>query len=204
MGGCKPKDLIGIPWMLAFALRDDGWYLRQDIRWSKPNPMPESVTDRCTKSHEYVFLLSKSKRYYFDHKAIMEPAVYPTGSRKDRRNSNSKRMKTPGAMMQGVHCSEKLGTIRDFRNKRDVWAVPTAAYKGAHFATFPPALIEPCILAGTPEGGVVLDPFTGSGTVAEVALKSFRHFVGIDLNPDYIKIAENRVASLLAQQRLDL
>lgn len=184
----KPKDLIGIPWMLAFALRKDGWYLRQDIIWHKPNPMPESVKDRCTKSHEYVFMLSKSPKYYFDHDAIQEPVNYPMAE---------------GIKFGGI----KYGNAREgfeiysgneyqsngVRNKRDVWSVIPAHYKEAHFATFPTALVEPMILAGCPKGGVVLDPFMGSGTVGVVAKMNNRNYIGCELNAEYIKMAENRI-----------
>jgi DNA modification methylase len=191
MGGCKPKDLIGIPWMLAFALRDDGWHLRQDIIWHKTNPMPESVKDRCTKSHEYVFLLSKSRCYFFDQSKIKEQASYRGGNK-----SSSKRTADPSAMTQRVHYSDRFRASRDTRNKHDVWTVSTAAYRGAHFAVFPEKLVEPCILAGCPEGGIVLDPFLGTGTTAVVAFNHSRHFVGIDLNAEYIEVAEKRIAQL--------
>jgi DNA modification methylase len=182
----KPKDLIGIPWMLAFALRFDGWYLRQDIIWHKSNPMPESVTDRCTKSHEYIFLLSKSRKYYFDHQAIMEPAAYD--GRKDKLYKGGRK-----DMAGGAH--ERWQTVNGVpvRNKRDVWTVNTEAYRETHFATYPPALIAPCIKASCPEGGTVLDPFMGAGTTAMVARKLNRNFIGIELNPEYVKIAEQRL-----------
>ena len=169
---CKPKDLIGIPWLLAFALRNAGWYLRQDIIWHKPNPMPESVKDRCTKSHEYIFLFAKSQRYYFDSEAIQEPVVdYGTGK---------------------VWGEEKFTGMR---NKRDVWSVIPSHYKEAHFATFPEELIRPMILAGCPKDGIVLDPFMGSGTTAVVAKQNHRNYLGIELNPEYIKMAENRIST---------
>lgn len=180
--GLKPKDLIGIPWMVAFALRDDGWYLRQDIIWSKPNVMPESVKDRCTKSHEYIFLLSKSRKYYFDNDAIKEPASYPNDDRGSRTDARK------GTGYNAMH-----GKTGEYRNKRSVWTVNTKPYKGAHFAVFPFELIEPCILAGCPEGGTVLDPFMGSGTTGMVSLWHNREFIGIELNPEYIKLAEQRV-----------
>jgi len=144
--GIKPKDLIGIPWMLAFALRADGWYLRQDIIWHKPNPMPESVRDRCTKAHEYVFLLSKSEKYFFDSDAIKEPAAYPPGTREDVKKGGFKSKYANDVARKG---DESFRAIREFRNRRSVWSIATRPYKGAHFATFPPALIEPCILAGS-------------------------------------------------------
>lgn len=190
----KTKDLIGIPWMVAFALRADGWYLRQDIIWHKPNPMPESVTDRCTKAHEYIFLLSKSQRYYYDSDAIKEPLSQATiDDLANRKNMNNK----------GDHGGTRkdLARSRDeyvpddgMRNKRSVWTVTTKPYSGAHFATFPYDLIAPCILAGAPEGGVVLDPFMGSGTTAHTALRLGRQYIGCELNPEYIKLAQQRLA----------
>jgi DNA modification methylase len=190
--GLKHKDLVGIPWMLAFALRADGWYLRQDIIWHKPNPMPESVTDRCTKAHEYLFLLSKSERYYYDSEAMQEQAVQPDRKRMDRIGGNK--------YVEGVkHSDGSVFTGANTRNRRSVWTVNTRPYRGAHFATFPPALIEPCILAGCPKGGTVLDPFGGSGTTAEVALKSGRNVVLNELNPEYIKLAEARIAEATKQ-----
>jgi DNA modification methylase len=159
--GLKPKDLIGIPWMVAFALRADGWYLRQDIIWNKPNPMPESVRDRCTKAHEYMFLLSKSEKYFFDNEAMKEPAV-----------------------------------DGETRNRRSVWTVATRPYKGAHFATFPPALIEPCILAGSRPNDIVLDPFMGSGTTAVVAVKHGRRYIGCELNEEYGDLQDERIRAL--------
>jgi DNA modification methylase len=160
----KPKDLIGIPWRVAFALQADGWYLRQDIIWNKPNPMPESVNDRCTKAHEYIFLFSKSPRYYFDADTIKEASKYPNDNRKARSSLANKRV--PTARIAGIRPGSQT---YPFRNKRSVWTVTAKPYKGAHFATFPPDLIEPCVLAGTPNGGLVLDPFMGSGTTAMVA-----------------------------------
>lgn len=188
--GCKTKDLIGIPWMLAFALREDGWYLRQDIIWHKPNPMPESVRDRCTKSHEYIFLLSKSRRYYYDYKAIQEPARTTDFVIRDREAGQMN--KVPGrSHMNGLkHNRYKV------RNKRDVWSIPVRPFKGAHFATFPEELIKPCVLAGSRENGIVLDPFFGSGTTGVVATKFNRDFIGIELNSDYIDIAKRRLESV--------
>lgn len=188
--GIKPKDLFGIPWLLAFALRDAGWYLRQDIIWHKPNPMPESVRDRCTKSHEYIFLLSKSKRYYFDHEAIREPASYPDGPR------NMKPYDVPN-QRPGVNANvggsiHKIGA-RETRNKRSVWTVNTRPFKGAHFAVFPPDLIEPCILAGSRPGDVVLDPFMGSGTTAQVAEHLGRQWIGCELNEEYVPLQAERL-----------
>jgi len=210
----KPKDLMGIPWMLAFALRDDGWYLRQDIIWHKPNPMPESVKDRCTKAHEYIFLLSKSRRYYFDHEAIKEPCVGfnndpPAGSlgtfkpNTRRRKGNNKTFRGGGAYTNNQsfnnHTDAQNTSVGNkpnetgLKNKRSVWTVGTRGYKGAHFATFPPDLIKPCILAGCPENGTVLDPFSGSGTTGEVAEQSKRKYVGIELNPQYCELQEDRL-----------
>lgn len=198
--GIKPKDLIGIPWMLAFALRTDGWYLRQDIIWHKPNPMPESVTDRCTKSHEYIFLLSKSPHYYYDHEAIKEPTVYPVGSREDKKRGDFKGKYH--AHEEFKHISDSFRAIRNTRNKRDVWTVSTKPYRGAHFATFPKDLIEPCILAGCPIGGTVLDCFLGSGTVGEVAIENQRNFIGIELNKKYCDMAKRRTGT--TQIKLEL
>jgi DNA modification methylase len=186
----KPKDLIGIPWMVAFALRADGWYLRQDIIWHKPNPMPESVTNRCTKAHEYIFLLAKSQRYYYDHEAVKEPATESSMSRLAQpaltHQEGSTRVpgKTNGNMKAVGGAS---------RNRRSVWTVTTKPYKGAHFATFPADLIAPCIQAGAPEGGIVLDPFMGSGTTAHTALRLGRRYVGCELNGEYIKLANKRL-----------
>jgi len=199
---CKPKDLIGIPWMVAFALRNDGWYLRQDIIWAKPNPMPESVKDRCTKSHEYIFLLSKSAKYYYDAEAISEPVADSTVTRVFGKTNGV--MKAAAPRYGGKKYTEnpkmfyrtKSGNAYDYRerrNKRDVWMVSTKPFKGAHFATFPPDLIRPCIRAGSRSGGIVLDPFFGSGTVGMVAKQEGRRFIGIDINPDYSEMAFNRI-----------
>ncbi|WAX26329.1 putative DNA methyltransferase [Ralstonia phage p2110] len=184
--GLKDKDLIGIPWMLAFALRADGWYLRQDIIWHKPNPMPESVRDRCTKAHEYIFLLSKSERYFFDSEAMREEAV------KGAAGSDFRTGKT--VIHQGNRVSQKERVEDGKRNRRSVWNIATRPYKGAHFATFPPALIEPCILAGSRPGDIVLDPFMGSGTTAEVALQQGRQYLGCELNPEYEPLQQARIA----------
>lgn len=181
---CKEKDLIGIPWLLAFALRNSGWYLRQDIIWHKPNPMPEAVKDRCTKSHEYIFLLSKSSRYYFDYKSIQEPAV--------RQNTVSDRCDCDDEANSDSHNRSKFSSS-DVRNKRDVWSVIPSHYKEAHFATFPEELVFPMILAGCPKDGIVLDPFMGSGTTAVVAKQNHRNYIGIELNPEYVKMAESRI-----------
>jgi DNA modification methylase len=189
--GLKPKDLIGIPWMLAFALRADGWYLRQDIIWHKPNPMPESVRDRCTKAHEYIFLLSKSERYYFDAEAIAEPAIN-AGKVVTNNNGKNGQMGDFGATRGGFMTPEGV-TVKDTRNKRSVWTVTTKPYKGAHFATFPPDLIEPCILAGSRQGDIVLDPFMGSGTTAQVAVQHGRQYLGCELNPAYEAMQQERL-----------
>lgn len=222
--GLKQKDLMGIPWRLAFALQDDGWYLRQDIIWHKPNPMPESTRDRCTKSHEYVFLLSKSPRYYYDQNAIKEPVAASSivrlaqdleqqrGServldksngpmkavrpRRDsfRRNDSKREQAIPGQSL-GTHRSDREESTYplDTRNKRSVWSVPTVGFKGAHFATFPPDLIRPCILAGAPRGGVVLDPFGGAGTTSLVSMQEGRKSIICELNPEYAALARARI-----------
>ena len=189
--GTKPKDLVGIPWMLAFALRADGWYLRQDIIWHKPNPMPESVRDRCTKAHEYIFLLSKSPKYFFDNQAMQEPSTQ-LGKTNIRFGGNKY-----GDSDDPKHATKSGNTYVDSgkRNKRSVWTVTTRPFKGAHFATFPPALIEPCILAGCPEGGTVLDPFFGAGTTGLVAQRHNRKWIGCELNPEYAAIAQARIES---------
>ncbi|MBI5770903.1 MAG: site-specific DNA-methyltransferase [Verrucomicrobia bacterium] len=231
--GAKPKDMIGQPWRLAFALQADGWYLRQDIIWAKPNPMPESVRDRCTKAHEFLFLLTKSPRYFFDATAIKEPVsgtAHPRGSGLYRKITPAGWMTGAGAHSAIAHNTparrkvfgknSRVRVNRDadhqaeaqvrakqnrsfsaavcglvtHRNKRDVWLVAPRAYRGAHFATFPPALVEPCILAGCPRGGVALDPFGGSGTVAEVALKHGRRAVLVELNPAYHPLIAERLA----------
>ena len=230
----KSKDLIGIPWMLALALRNDGWYLRQDIIWHKPNPMPEPVKDRCVKSHEYIFLLSKKSKYYFDYEAIQEDAVckddrrggkaelsmvesvpmlviHNTISQKsfvkitDKRSKRDvreveeehyKNLQYDGQPNHTMHERRAQGCVDvcyEKRNKRDVWKVPTQAVKEAHFATFPEKLIEPCILAGCPMGGVVLDPFCGSGTTGVVSVRNERKFIGIELNPKYAEMSKNRI-----------
>lgn len=178
----KPKDLCGIPWRVAFALQADGWYLRQDIIWHKPNPMPESVTDRCTKAHEYIFLLSKSPKYYYNHEAIKEPATCAG----QMRGGSTQRYEQNKA---GMDC-KKYAT----RNKRSVWSTKPVSFKGAHFAVFPPELITPCILAGCPEGGTVLDPFSGSGTTAEVAIKAGCKAISCEINPEYIDMENQRLA----------
>ena len=186
VSGLKPKDLVGIPWRVAFALQADGWHLRQDIIWHKPNPMPESVQDRCTKSHEYIFLLTKSAKYFYDNNAISEPCDYPNegkwgGDNKGYDGNHTMKARNLLAYRNG----EK-------RNKRSVWAINTKPYKDAHFAVFPPKLPELCIKAGSSEGDTVLDPFFGSGTTGWVAQRLGRKWIGIELNPEYIKIAEKR------------
>lgn len=205
--GMKSKDLVGIPWMLAFALRADGWYLRQDIIWAKPNPMPESVTDRCTKSHEYLFLLSKSERYYYDQEAILEDVSAGTHARlaqdveaqigSERENGGQKTNGNMSPAGSGTKNNESfdaaMAIMPDKRNKRSVWTIPTQGYAEAHFATFPEALVEPCILAGSREGDTVLDPFCGSGTTGAVALRYARNFIGIEINPAYASLAEKRI-----------
>ena len=189
--GLKPKDLIGIPWRVAFALQQDGWYLRSDIIWHKPNPMPESVTDRPTKSHEYLFLLTKSPRYYYDHEAIKEEALHPNIKHKSNKKPEGASVAYIGNPPTNLG---RAGTSDNgLRNKRDVWTITTKPFKGAHFAVMPEALVEPCVLAGSAEGDTVLDPFTGSGTVAVVANRHGRNFVGTELNADYAEIARERI-----------
>ena len=186
--GLKEKDLIGIPWMLAFALRADGWYLRQDIIWHKPNPMPESVKDRCTKSHEYIFLLSKSKQYYYNNEAIKEPAKdWGTRDRTKGKYHNA-----------GTGLSPHTGLSKSYptKNKRSVWSVTNKPYKGAHFAVYPPDLIEPCILAGSEEGDIILDPFMGSGTTAMVAKKHNRNYIGCELHEEYASLQTDRIRTI--------
>jgi DNA modification methylase len=203
--GIKGKDLIGIPWMLAFALRADGWYLRQDIIWHKPNPMPESVQDRCTKAHEYIFLLSKSQKYYYDRMSIAEPAAYAEQHANKTTSWGNK--KKEAGVKNNLEQYQQLGiennkTCLDggMANKRSVWSVPVKGYDGAHFAVFPQELIEPCILAGAPVGGIVLDPFMGSGTTAQVAQNLGRKYLGCELNPEYKPLQDKR----LRQQALEL
>ena len=248
LAGLKDKDLIGIPWRVAFALQADGWYLRSDIIWSKPNPMPESVTDRPTKAHEYLFLLSKSKQYFYDADAIKEPAIYREDERSfgnaggNRHGDDGRLYKPPYA--SGKHGGEngtrykplpdgqsRIRVVRDkqrghsrrhagfnerwdsmeregqcsaMRNKRSVWTVATSSFPEAHFATFPPDLIKPCVLAGSRHGDVVLDPFMGAGTAALVASEMGRHYLGIELNPEYVAMAERRAANEKAQMKMEL
>lgn len=218
--GLKPKDLVGVPWRVAFALQVDGWYLRQDIIWAKPNPMPESVRDRCTKAHEYIFMLTKKSRYYYDSDAIKEsgtgnlsrPAGWATGKdhsaigwateqaqgRKDKQRGHSRRHAGFNdrwdAMPKVLQCKS--------RNKRSVWSVATFPFPEAHFATYPPELIRPCIKAGCPPEGIVLDPFFGSGTTGLVAKQEGRHYIGIELNPEYVGIAEKRLRPYNKQRML--
>lgn len=228
--GLPDKQLLGIPWRVAFALQDDGWYLRQDIIWAKPNPMPESVRDRCTKSHEYLFLLSKSPQYHFDQRAIAEPVALSSIARLSQdvdAQAGSDRVpgKTNGSMKavgrggrnamrgQGLNRSDENGAANrdgrdmkvvgatDTRNKRSVWTVATRPFSGAHFATFPPALIEPCILAGCPTGGLVLDPFGGAGTTGLVAERLGRNATLIELNPEYADLARERLRAELCSVR---
>ena len=219
-GGLKPKDLIGIPWMLAFALRDDGWYLRQDIIWSKPNPMPESVKDRCTKSHEYFFLLTKSKRYYFDADSISEAASPNTHARVSQnvaKQAGSARAHGGAKVMKAVVAAPPKTAVAEHRvknnssfhaamtqvverrAKRSVWTVASEPLKEAHFAAYPPSLIVPCVLASCPPGGVVLDPFGGAGTTALVAERLGRDSIIIELNPKYAAMAQRRLKRDLAR-----
>lgn len=182
----KPKDLLGIPWRVAFALQSDGWYLRQDIIWHKPNPMPESVTDRCTKAHEYLFMLSKSPRYYFDSEAIKGPC-----DPKNHRDSPTRRRNPPPG--QSTDSGFVNGRRYETRNRRSVWTISTKPYKGAHFATFPPDLVEPCILAGSRPGDTVFDPFFGSGTTGAVAQKHGRQWIGCEINSEYKTLQDERI-----------
>ena len=195
--GLKAKDLIGIPWMLAFALREAGWYLRQDIIWHKPNPMPESVTDRCTKAHEYIFLLSKLPKYYFDNESIKEPCINSSEEQIAKRNKKQHRENASKEEAKYVqHNFSKVEKIYEKRNKRDVWSVNVKPYKGAHFATYPVELIEPCIKAGCPDGGIVLDPFMGSGTTAQVAIANNKQYLGCELNTEYKYLQDQRIGMI--------
>ena len=196
LSNLKEKDLIGIPWMLAFALRQDGWYLRQDIIWHKPNPMPESVRDRCTKAHEYIFLLSKSKKYYYDNEAIKEPVKQDWGTR-NRANGKYHNSGT------GLQPHSGLTKSYTTKNKRSVWSITNKPYKHAHFATFPPDLIEPCILAGSREGDIILDPFMGSGTTAMVSKQHNRHFIGCELHEEYGDLIQQRMPPEILAQDID-
>jgi DNA modification methylase len=231
--GLHQKQLLGMPWRVAFALQADGWYLRQDIIWCKSNPMPESVTDRCTKSHEYIFLMSKSPKYYFDHEAIKEPAAPsslarwaqdiegqagsnrvpgktngnmkavggPRSKRDSFKRTNSKRAQAIPGQRVGTHREDREESTYDtaMRNRRSVWDVATRPYKEAHFATYPPKLIEPCILAGSRPGDVVFDPFGGSGTTAAVALLHGRRAITCELNPEYIKLIKQRTSAAMIE-----
>ena len=196
LAGYKSKDLIGIPWMLAFALRADGWYLRQDIIWHKPNPMPESVQDRCTKAHEYIFLMSKSQKYFYDAESIKEEVKEVSITRaKSAWNPTKLNIGLDGAKNESF---EAMGDrwVKEKANKRSVWTITTKSYEGAHFATFPTDLIEPCIMAGAPVGGIVLDPFMGSGTTAQVAQHLGRQYLGCELNPDYKPLQDKRISQM--------
>ncbi len=188
--GLKSKDLVGIPWRVAFALQADGWYLRQDIIWHKPNPMPESVTDRCTKSHEYIFLLSKSPKYYYDHEAVKEKAKTEPQSRNKNREGYNADYPKGDRFSEG----DRVFGADGLANKRSVWTVNTRPYPEAHFATYPTKLIRPCIQAGCPKGGIVLDPFGGSGTTAEVANELHRDAILCELNPEYCDLIEQRLS----------
>ena len=193
--GLKQKDLVGIPWRVAFALQADGWYLRQDIIWHKPNPMPESVTDRCTKAHEYIFLMSKNPNYYFDNKAISENAISKQGKGATGRGQQGYAVASGKGISPQQDHSGWMGGDGNTRNKRSVWSVNVKPYKEAHFATFPKELIEPCVLAGCPKDGTILDPFGGSGTTAEVAIENGRNALLIELNPEYIELAKTRISN---------
>lgn len=198
--GLKPKDLIGIPWQVAFALRADGWYLRQDIIWAKPNPMPESVTDRCTKAHEYIFLLSKNERYWYDAEAIKEPQKESSIKRAAYRLGGFAKADDAGEHVSYVNNPNTVEATRlralngEGANKRSVWTVPTHSFPSAHFATFPPKLIEPCIKAGCRAGGTVLDPFNGAGTTGLVAMNLNCKYIGIELNRDYLDMSASRLS----------
>lgn len=197
--GIKPKDMIGIPWMLAFSLRENGWYLRSDIIWKKRNCLPESVKDRPTKCYEHIFLLSKEKKYYYDYKAIQEPLMDVSKARYKRgRSANSKYVGQQGITQVRENFSD---FDQEFRRKRDVWEVSTNTYKmDEHFAMYPEKLIEPCILAGCPKGGIVLDPFFGSGTTGAVSKRLGRQYVGIEINPKYCEKAGQRIAQVKEQE----
>lgn len=199
--GIKGKDLMGIPWMVAFALRRAGWYLRQDIVWHKPSPMPESVRDRCTKAHEYIFLMSKRPRYYFDAQAIAEPSMAESEKRYNYAFTGRAGLIMPDGNRQRP-APEGMREYSSTRNKRSVWTVASKPYPEAHFATYPPKLIEPCIKAGCPEGGTVLDPFAGSGTTGQVAIEQGRRAVLIELNQDYLSLIRERLEAATAKAGL--
>ena len=197
----KAKDMIGIPWMLAFALRDRGWYLRSDIIWQKANPMPESCKDRPSRCYEHIFLMAKSRKYYFNAEAIAEPVAESTPMRMRRKfGKNKYSAGIPGQTHQHLNDYRPNGYAEEdiplLRNKRDVWQINSVPYKGAHFAAYPPKLVETCLLAGCPQDGIVLDPFLGSGTTAAVAKQMGRHYIGIELNPDYCALAEQRIGGV--------
>jgi DNA modification methylase len=229
--GLKDKDLCGIPWRVAFALQVDGWWLRSDIIWSKTNPMPESVKDRPTRSHEYIFLLTKSKKYYYDYQAVLEPAtgydgrkdtifkgstknydgVMPNGKPQSFAQNGHERwqyknLQEDGQKPNTMHVNRLIGNeyMSPVRNKRDVWVVSTKPFRDAHFATFPEDLIVPCVLAGCPQDGVILDPFNGAGTTGVVCKKNGRNYIGIDLNPEYIEMSKKRIKDTQQQMRLPL
>ena len=197
----KAKDMLGIPWMLAFALRDHGWYLRSDIIWQKANPMPESCKDRPSRCYEHIFLMAKSRKYYFNAEAIAEPVAESTPMRMRRKfGKNKYSAGIPGQTHQHLNDYRPNGYAEEdiplLRNKRDVWQINSVPYKGAHFAAYPPKLVETCLLAGCPQDGIVLDPFLGSGTTAAVAKQMGRHYIGIELNPDYCALAEQRIGGV--------
>lgn len=191
------KDLAGVPWRVAMGLQDDGWCLRQDIIWSKPNPMPESVKDRCTKSHEYIFMLTKQSKYFFNHEAIREPIADSSRERLEQNIDEQRGSVRAHAGDKTNGTMKAVGGDDGLRSRRSVWSVPTALYKEAHFAVYPPALIAPCILAGSEPGDTVLDPFSGSGTTGVVALLNQRNYVGLELNPEYADISEYRLTESL-------
>jgi site-specific DNA-methyltransferase (adenine-specific) len=195
--GLKNKDLVGIPWRVAFALQADGWWLRQDIIWHKPNPMPESVRDRCTKAHEYVFMLTKSQRYFYDSEAVSESAKH-----QDAKGIPYATRRVLDGTATSIGRQERTYDAKPTRNRRSVWTVTTKPYSGAHFAVMPAALVEPCIKAGCPEGGTVLDPFAGSGTTLAVAAELGRNGIGCELNPEYIAMAEERIKKAVGRRPL--
>lgn len=191
--GIKPKDLVGIPWRVAFALQSAGWYLRSEIIWHKPNPMPESVTDRPTKSHEHIFLLSKNSSYFYDHEAVKEQVALSTVERLAQDIELQEGSARANAGLKNNGNMKAVGSS-ETRNKRDVWTVATSPFKGAHFATYPKKLIEPCVLAGSKLGDTILDPFSGSGTTGIVAIQNGRNYIGLELSPEYAAISEKRIA----------